>query len=95
MTSVLMATHHAAPVRCGACSIVRHTDAPAIPLALGLARFYLGDAAGARQTLAGIRRGGRPDLRAQAALASVEASLGSSAAYTALLDELRPGFESA
>jgi DNA-binding winged helix-turn-helix (wHTH) protein/TolB-like protein len=145
-----------------ATALAAHTDAPAVPLALGLARSYLGDAAGARQTLAGIRRGGRPDLRTLAALASLEASLGqrdragtllravldqpyrdhhialslaaayaqlgdvpqglqwlrqaaatgfpcypwftrdplleplrSSAAYTSLLDELRPGFESA
>ena len=43
---------------------------------LGLARYYVGDASGAREMLASVTRGGGPDVRAQAALASVEAAVG-------------------
>jgi DNA-binding winged helix-turn-helix (wHTH) protein/TolB-like protein len=56
--------------------LLARTDAPAIRHYLGLARFYLGDIDGARQMLASVTRGGRPDVRAQASLASVEAASG-------------------
>jgi Tfp pilus assembly protein PilF len=71
-----------------ATALAAQTDAPAIPLALGLAKFYLGDTAGARATLSNIRRGQRPDLRARAALASIEASIGERNRARALLLEV-------
>jgi TolB-like protein len=52
------------------------TDIPAVPHYLGLAQYYAGDGPGARATLASITRHGRPDVRAQASLASIEAALG-------------------
>ena len=52
------------------------TDVPAVRHYLGLARYYAGDGDGARAMLASITRRGRPDVRAQASLASVEAALG-------------------
>lgn len=52
------------------------TDAPAVRHYLGLARYYLGDVAGARAMLESAQRGGRPDVRAQASLASIEAAIG-------------------
>lgn len=56
--------------------LLSRTDAPAVRHYLGLARFYLRDVDGARQMLASATRGGRPDVRAQASLASVEAASG-------------------
>jgi DNA-binding winged helix-turn-helix (wHTH) protein/TolB-like protein len=56
--------------------LLTRTDAPAVHQYLGLGRFYLGDADSARTVLASIMRGDRPDLRAQASLASVEAASG-------------------
>jgi tetratricopeptide (TPR) repeat protein len=56
--------------------LLKRTDAPAIRHYLGLARFYTGDVAGAREMLASATRGGRPDVRAQASLASIEAAAG-------------------
>ena len=56
--------------------LARGADSPAIPNYLGLAQFYSGDVAAARTTLAAVQRGGRPDVRAQAALAGVEAASG-------------------
>jgi tetratricopeptide (TPR) repeat protein len=52
------------------------SNLPAVPHYLGLARYYLGDVTGAREMLASAMRGGRPDVRAQATLASIEASAG-------------------
>ena len=52
------------------------TGMPAVRHYLGLARYYAGDEAGARATLASIDRNGRPDIRAQASLASIEAAVG-------------------
>ena len=52
------------------------TDAPAVRHYLGWARYYAGDSNGARTMLASIRRGARPDTRAQATLASIEAATG-------------------
>ena len=51
------------------------SDMPAVPHYLGLALYYVGDGKGARETLGSIMRGDRPDTRAQASLASVEAAL--------------------
>jgi DNA-binding winged helix-turn-helix (wHTH) protein/TolB-like protein len=56
--------------------LISQTDAPAARHYLGLARYYAGDANGAREMLRSIRRGDRPDVRAQASLASVEAAIG-------------------
>jgi DNA-binding winged helix-turn-helix (wHTH) protein/TolB-like protein len=53
-------------------ALMQRSDAPEIYL--GLARFYVGDTAGARKVLAPIMRGPRPDTRAQASLASIEAA---------------------
>ena len=52
------------------------SNAPVIANYLGLAQFYTGDVAGARQTLAAVKRGENLDVRSQAALASVEAAAG-------------------
>lgn len=54
----------------------RQTEVPALRQYLGLARYYAGDAAGAREMLASLTRGGNPDVRGQAMLASVEAATG-------------------
>jgi Tfp pilus assembly protein PilF len=56
--------------------LISQTDAPAARHYLGLARYYAGDANGAREMLRSVRRGDRPDVRAQASLASVEAAVG-------------------
>jgi DNA-binding winged helix-turn-helix (wHTH) protein/TolB-like protein len=63
--------------------LLERTDAPAVRHYLGLARFYLGDRDGARSMLASAKRGGQPDVRSQASLASVEAAIGSRAAADA------------
>lgn len=57
-------------------ALLQRTDAPAVRQYLGLARFYQGDAAGARAMLASAKRGDQPDVRAQASLASIEAATG-------------------
>jgi len=54
----------------------RQTEVPALRQYLGLARYYAGDAPGAREMLASLTRGGKPDVRGQAMLASVEAASG-------------------
>jgi tetratricopeptide (TPR) repeat protein len=59
-----------------ATALLKRTDAPAVRQYLGLARYYTGDADGARAMLASIVRGDRPDMRAQASLASIEAAQG-------------------
>jgi DNA-binding winged helix-turn-helix (wHTH) protein/TolB-like protein/Tfp pilus assembly protein PilF len=59
-----------------AAELLQRTEMPAIRQYLGLARFYTGDVAGAREMLAAATRNGHPDVRAQASLASVEAAAG-------------------
>ena len=59
-----------------AAALLARSDAPVIRNYLGLAQFYTGDVRAARATLAAVKRGGRPDVRSQAALASVEAADG-------------------
>ena len=59
-----------------ATDMLQRTDAPAVRHYLGLARFYMGDADGAMAMLASAARGGRPDVRSQASLASIEAATG-------------------
>lgn len=59
-----------------ASNLLAQTDAAAIRHYLAQARYYMGDAAGAREVLAPLTRGDRPDLRAQAVLASFEAAVG-------------------
>ena len=55
-------------------SLLKRTDAPAVRQYLGLARYYTGDVDGARAMLGSIMRADRPDIRAQASLASIEAA---------------------
>lgn len=59
-----------------AAELLQQTDAPAIRHYLGLALYYTGDVAGARAMLASATRGGKPDVRSQASLASIEAAAG-------------------
>jgi serine/threonine-protein kinase len=54
----------------------RRTDAVAIPTQLALAAYYLGDKTRAFAILRTAERGGSPDLRARAVLASMEAASG-------------------
>jgi DNA-binding winged helix-turn-helix (wHTH) protein/TolB-like protein len=56
--------------------LLQETEAPAVRHYLGLARYYTGDVAGARDMLGSLTRDGQPDARAQAALASIEAAAG-------------------
>jgi Tfp pilus assembly protein PilF len=56
--------------------LLSRSDAPAVRHYLSLARYYVGDTAGAREMLGSISRRGRPDIRSQAALASIEAAVG-------------------
>ena len=59
-----------------ATALLARSEAPVISNYLGLAQFYTGDVAKARQTLAAVKRRGNLDVRSQAALASVEAAAG-------------------
>ena len=54
----------------------RQTDVPALRQYLGLGRYYAGDVTGAREMLGALTRGGQPDVRGQAMLASIEAAIG-------------------
>ncbi|HET7697225.1 MAG TPA: winged helix-turn-helix domain-containing protein [Vicinamibacterales bacterium] len=74
--AILIARGDYAAALAAANRLVRETDVPAARHYLGLARYYSGDAAGARDVLASVMRGGKPDVRAQASLASVEAAAG-------------------
>jgi DNA-binding winged helix-turn-helix (wHTH) protein/TolB-like protein len=74
-----------------ATGLLERTDAPAIRHYLGLARFYLGDSSGAQAMLASARRGGQPDVRSQASLASIEAASGSREAAQARADAIARG----
>jgi serine/threonine protein kinase len=56
--------------------LLARTDAPVVQNYLGLAQFYSGDAHASRGMLGRVMRGGRPDVRSQAALAGVEAAAG-------------------
>ncbi len=56
--------------------LARRTDAPAVQSYIAMASYYLGDVARATQILSNLRRGGRPDIRAQAFLAAIEAAQG-------------------
>jgi tetratricopeptide (TPR) repeat protein len=71
----LFASEFAAAAERAAVLLAR-TDAPAVRHYLGLARFYLGDVTGAREMLSSAMRGGKPDVRSQASLASIEAAAG-------------------
>jgi DNA-binding winged helix-turn-helix (wHTH) protein/TolB-like protein len=76
-----------------AARLVSETDAPAARQYLGLARYYAGDAKGAREMLGSIRRGDDPDVRAQASLASVEAATGMRNEARARIVEILRGSE--
>lgn len=67
---------HFAHVSDGAERLRARTDAPAVPMYLGKALFYLGERARAEQLLSSITRESRPDVRSQAALAGVLAANG-------------------
>lgn len=75
-------------------ALMKRTDAPAVRHYLGLARFYLGDAAGAREMLASVKRGNQADVgyvRAQASLASIEAATGLPSEARARLHAIESG----
>jgi len=74
-----------------AAALLKRTDAPAIRQYLGLARYYMGDASGAREMLASVTRGGQRDARAQASLASVEAAVGMKKEARACVTEILGG----
>jgi DNA-binding winged helix-turn-helix (wHTH) protein/TolB-like protein len=74
-----------------AVELLPRTDAPAVRHYLGLARYYLGDKPGARQMLASATRSGRPDVRSQASLASIEAATGLAADARARLAAILRG----
>ncbi len=74
--------------RSQATTLLARTDAPVIRNYLGLAQFYLGEVASARETLTAVQRDGRPDIRSQAALASVEAAAGDRTAARRRADEV-------
>ena len=67
---------HFATAAADAAALLSRSDIPAVRHYLGLARYYVGDTAGAREMLGSIARHGRPDTRAQATLASIEAAVG-------------------
>ena len=67
------------------------SDVSAIPHYLGLARYYMDDAAGAREMLASVRRRGQQDIRAQASLASIEAATGMRAEARARIGRIVEG----
>ena len=71
----LFAGEYAAAERT-ASALLQETDAPAVRHYLGLAKYYRGDPTGARELLASVMRGGTPDIRSQASLASIEAATG-------------------
>ena len=54
----------------------RQSEVPALRQYLGLGRYYTGDVAGSREMLGALTRGGKPDVRGQAMLASIEAVTG-------------------
>ena len=74
-----------------ALALLARTDAPVIRNYLGLAQHYAGETAAARTTLASVQRGGRPDVRSQAALAGVEAAAGDKAAARARVVAIERG----
>ena len=67
------------------------TDMPAMRHYLGLARYYTGDVAAAREILASVRRGNQPDVRSQASLASIEAATGMPKEARARITEILRG----
>jgi predicted Zn-dependent protease len=69
--------------------LLKRTDAPAVRQYLGLARYYTGDVDGARAMLGSIMRADRPDIRAQASLASIEAGSGMREEAQARIAEIR------
>ena len=70
-------------------SLLKRTDVPAVRQYLGLARYYTGDVEGARAMLESIMRADRPDIRAQASLASIEAATERGGEAQARIDEIR------
>jgi tetratricopeptide (TPR) repeat protein len=56
--------------------LARITDAPIVKNYSGQAQFYLNDRSEAIETLQGVMRGDQPDVRSQAALASILAASG-------------------
>jgi tetratricopeptide (TPR) repeat protein len=73
---LLFAGKYAQAVQQATSLLQRQTDVPALRQYLGLGRYYTGDVAVAREMLGALRRGGKPDVRGQAMLASIEAATG-------------------
>jgi TolB-like protein/Tfp pilus assembly protein PilF len=92
IASLLFTGHYNSAVEQATAQLSR-TDAPAVRHYLGLARYYAGDGPGARAMLASITRRGRPDVRAQASLASVEAALGMRNEARARVNDILRGWE--
>jgi TolB-like protein/DNA-binding winged helix-turn-helix (wHTH) protein/Flp pilus assembly protein TadD len=71
--------------------LASRSDTPAIRMYLAQALFYLGHARQAAELLATIKRGSEPDVRSQAALASVLAAMGQRVAARATIDRIVSG----
>ena len=74
-----------------ALALLARTDAPVIRNYLGLAQHYTADTKTALTTLAAVQRGGRPDVRSQAALAAVEAAAGNTVSARKRVDTIAAG----
>ncbi len=85
--AALHSGHFAQAVTLGE-ALQRRTDAVAIPTNLALALYYVGDKGRAFEGLRTAKRSGMPDLRAQAALASLEAAVGRHGTARALVGRI-------
>jgi Tfp pilus assembly protein PilF len=85
---LLFAGKYAQAVQQATALLQRQTEVPALRQYLGLGRYYSGDAAGAREMLASLTRGGKPDVRGQAMLASIEAATGMNDQARARVDRI-------
>jgi tetratricopeptide (TPR) repeat protein len=90
-TAVALFSGQFADARSRAEELVKISDAPVVRLYLGQALFYTGERTRAADLLAGIKRGDQPDVRSQAALASVLAAEGRRADAQAIIDRVARG----
>lgn len=72
-------------------ALLARADAADIRTYVGLASFYLGDAARARELLGGVQRGGQADSRSLAALAGVLAATGDRERAREIVRTIRSG----
>jgi tetratricopeptide (TPR) repeat protein len=72
-------------------ALVKKSNAPAVRMYLGMALYYLGERQQAADLLASVRRGGQPDVRSQAVLASVLAASGQAAEAQSTIDRIVSG----